>query len=301
MLSSTSAVPGGTGEVAKLTKPPLVRRFMSAARDCARWPDPAHFALPCSVRTLASVRLTDLHVSGVPAGVDLVQLRVANLDDPHLVALGSEQRPRRWPARTLAGVSAQSWRILGGLPALAVGSVVEVPTQGLFNVVATPSETTAELHRPLRGGASVTEVRVASPLVAGPGSSVRTADGAEDLADVHPGDVLVVAGDHRLTVAARVSPAEVQVLPRDDAWDGQAAPYAVERGPQSDLTGALAALPVRQGACALDRAATHQWEVRPQQAGRLSELELRVTDAYGRDLAGLAHGAVEVELSLTEA
>ena len=71
MLSSTARTE--SREPTDLRKPRLVRRFMSAARDCAV-AEPAHFALPCSARR-SGVLLTDLLVRNV-SGTDVVQLRV---------------------------------------------------------------------------------------------------------------------------------------------------------------------------------------------------------------------------------
>lgn len=297
MLSSTAGgSAAGGGSVKDLRKPRLVRRFMSSARDCSRWPDPAHFALPCSARRISEVRLTDLVVRGV-RGADVVQLRVKNLEQPHLVALTSPARRIQWPVRVARGVAAQAWRTLTGLPAgLVPGTVVEVPGQGLFTVVAADG-TSVELDRTLKAGAAVTEVRLAAPLVAAGGRRVTTEE-PEDFEPILPGDVVAV-GRQRLRVVTRVSGTELE-LDGTPEWTGAAA-YAVAPGPQADTTGALAVLPVSaDGECALDQTGTFRFATDPEQTTRVSEIEIQVADAYGELLRQLPHGGVEVELSITE-
>ena len=159
---------------------------------------------------------------------------------------------------------------------LEPGTVVEVPGQGLFTVLEAHG-TTVELDRTLRAGAAVESVRLAAPLTAAGGNRVTTPE-PEDLEFVFPGDLLVVGGQ-RLRVVAKVSETELE-LGGTPAWTGAAA-YAVRPGPQADTSGALAVLPVADGRVTLAPTGAFRVSTAPQQATRVSELEFRVTDAYG--------------------
>ena len=168
MLSSTSRAAESSGDVASITKPLVVRRFLSANRDCRRWPDAAHFAASCNARQISELRLTDFVVRNVPDGVDAVQLRVANFDNAHLVALSAPKRTIQWPNVRVAGVAAQSWRTLTGVPAGTLPkSVVNVPGQGLFTVLSVQG-TSAELNRPLNTQIPLADVSIAAPVVGSP-------------------------------------------------------------------------------------------------------------------------------------
>lgn len=89
----TAAVVCGTGEVLRpqqtLRPEPTVRRLMSVGRDVRSWPDPGHFALPLPLRNVRSVRLRDLVATGLPVGVDALQLSVRNLEPDVRAAYGA--------------------------------------------------------------------------------------------------------------------------------------------------------------------------------------------------------------------
>lgn len=287
----------GVSDVTKQRRAARSLCLCSSNRDAQRWPSPSHFSVPVNVRNLKSIALTQLAIAGVGPTVRLVQLHITNVERC-TYALERAARALNWPPTVVQNVVglADDGRTLTGMPAdlTLVGSPVKL-SDGLYSVVEVqptgPDTVDAVLDRKVRRFG--TPVRIAAPLQ--PLATVTS----EDFEDVHQGDVIQVAG-RSYAVVSKPDATTVRLDPTP-AWDTPQ-PYDVVRGPVSNVQTPFAVLPVAADrTVALDRTAPEALFVSRQPATtRFSELEITVTDEYGRPLADLPHDALTLTCEIEE-